>query len=316
MRILVIRLSSMGDVLLSTPVLRSLSETLEAKVDFLTYRKYFQIVRDNPYIHKIFSNTEDSLAKLQCVQYDYVIDLQNSMKSQFLRRRVKSKNLCLSKDIVNKWLLYFFNINRYTGYHVVDKYYEAIKPLEVFNTFHGLDYYPDTENYKTYKSSDRKLITICLGGSYVTKRIPIDLVRPLFKLRAYDFILLGGADVESVSDCPQNVTDLIGKTDINTSGCIIQESDVVLTGDTGMMHIAAALDKPMIVIWGSTDESIGFSPYYKENSNADFISLKNEWISCRPCSKYGRNSCPKKHMNCLNGLDSDSLRKHLLKLLL
>ena len=165
--------------------------------------------------------------------------------------------------------------------------------------------------------SDKKRIVVVAGGSYLTKRIPYKLIWDLIRKDDYEYTLVGGGDVErDVMDISKgNVMNQIGQLSIQESALQILQSDLVITGDTGMMHIAAALQKPIIVLWGSTAPEIGFYPYYGSDSKQRFISLQNTKLSCHPCSKYGRPSCPKGHLECLNKISSKEVQRSILSLL-
>jgi ADP-heptose:LPS heptosyltransferase len=149
-------------------------------------------------------------------------------------------------------------------------------------------------------------IAINLGGTYLTKRVPLHLAQGVVSnFPQYTFHLIGGPDVISqkisYSKYP-NVIDHIGVSSLSDSIRILSQCELVITGDTGFMHIGAALQKPMITIWGSTSTLFGFAPYYGYQSDVMYHIIEELNLSCRPCSKYGVKSCPIKHMNCLNNI--------------
>ncbi|HRB40127.1 MAG TPA: glycosyltransferase family 9 protein, partial [Bacteroidia bacterium] len=100
-----------------------------------------------------------------------------------------------------------------------------------------------------------------------------------------------------------------GITSIGQSASLIKQSKAVITHDTGLMHIAAALRKKIVSVWGNTVPEFGMYPYLPVNSVPFSISeVKN--LNCRPCSKIGYNTCPKKHFRCMNDMDIQEIIKN------
>ena len=315
MNILVIRFSSIGDILLTTPVVRAIQIQLNAQVDFITKQRYRELLELNPHIRSVYDLENLDITELKKANYRCIVDLHNNTRSLSVRQKLNTKSYYVSRDIINKWLFRLARIDRYGKQHMVEKFLNVVQPLGITNDNRGLEFHlnPSLPIRASYK--ERKTIAISLGGTYITKRIPYSLIQPLFGLRKEKFVLLGGEDVELPEVNHPNVTNLVGSTSLMESAVEIAQADVVLTGDTGMMHIAAALQKPIIVIWGSTDKRFGFYPYYGNESKVKYRSIENESLACRPCSKYGRNKCPKKHMNCLKGLKTAQIHDALEKVL-
>ena len=93
---------------------------------------------------------------------------------------------------------------------------------------------------------------------------------------------------------------------LNQSAYMLDKSAMVISNDTGLMHIAAALKKPIVSIWGSTTPQMGMTPYYGKEIMPQLYSEVNN-LSCRPCSKLGKDACPKKHFKCMIYQDLDKI---------
>jgi ADP-heptose:LPS heptosyltransferase len=141
-----------------------------------------------------------------------------------------------------------------------------------------------------------------VGGGHFTKQIPVDKIQMILNQVNCSIVLLGGPeDREKASQLhfPKQgkVLNLVGKLTINQSAQIIKKSNLVVTPDTGLMHIAAAFHKKIISVWGNTIPAFGMYPYCPEENSQIF---EVQGLKCRPCSKIGFSKCPKKHFNCMN----------------
>ena len=303
MKVLVIRFSSMGDIVLTTPVIRILKNNISASIHYLLKEKYASLLRNHPMIDKLFLWEKIEMEDLRNENYDLVIDLQRNLRSLLTVWKLNRKSVTYDKMRIRTWLYTHLRIDLLKNSHVAERYIASLQGLGLSNDDKGLNVYT-TEEYNLHKVDNSKpLIGINLGGSFVTKRIPRHVIEPIIQDSRYFFILLGGKDVEELNDVPSNCLSLIGQTTLSESISIIEQCDIIVSGDSGLMHIAAAKQKPIIVVWGSTGEEYGFYPYYGKKSDQQFLSIVNEQIECNPCSKYGRKKCPKGHMNCLNRLN-------------
>jgi ADP-heptose:LPS heptosyltransferase len=111
-----------------------------------------------------------------------------------------------------------------------------------------------------------------------------------------------------------NVVSAVGKTTIGQSAYIISKSQCVITNDTGMMHIAAALKKPIVSLWGNTIPEFGMYPYYGQAAiKNSIVEVKD--LGCRPCSKLGYSQCPKGHFKCMNDIDVAEIQESVLRII-
>jgi ADP-heptose:LPS heptosyltransferase len=96
----------------------------------------------------------------------------------------------------------------------------------------------------------------------------------------------------------------VGKYNINQSASLIRQSKLVITHDTGLMHIAAAFKKKILSVWGHTIPEFGMYPYLPDPDSRIF---ETRGLKCRPCTKIGKAECPKGHFRCINDIDNDAI---------
>ena len=308
-KILIIRFSSIGDIVLTSPIIRCLKEQLDqAEIHFLTKEKHKDLLRANPYIdhlHLYNSNLSELIKQLQQENFDYIIDLHHNLRSHIIKQNLRTKAYSLQKLNVKKWLLVKFKINILPHVHIVDRMMDTVAPLGVKNDNNGLDYFiPKEENSPFEKIPDsfpKKYVAIVLAGTYYTKRLPAKIHLEVIQQLDVPFILLGGKnEVELAQEIEkqttQNVLNLCNKLTINQSASIVKNATLIVANDTGLMHIAAAFKKKILSIWGSTTPELGMTPYLAHPASK---KQKIEGLNCQPCSKIGRHSCPKKHFRCM-----------------
>jgi len=306
-KVLVIRFSSIGDIVLTTPVMRGLHEQLGAEVHFLTKALYKDLVSHNRHVfhvHTFNESLSEVTAELVSHDFDYIIDLHKNIRSKKIVSVLKSKTYTVDKRSLDRWLLVTMKIDRLKGNHIVDRYMNTVLALGVKKDSKGLDIFLPENGYKNQDLPD-SFIVLVVGTKHKTKDIPIQLAKDIVSNLQENVVLIGGKEHKETADAiaiNTSVFNLVGKTSLLDSIAILALAKVVITPDTGMMHITAALKKPIIAIYGSTASSLGFTPYMPENEDLYKI-IEEKTLSCRPCTKMGRNSCPKNHFNCMNNLD-------------
>lgn len=310
-KILIIRFSSIGDIVLTTPLLRAIkAQKPDTEIHYITKKAYAATLEHNPHIDKLFlleDKLSDILPQLKMEQYDFIIDLHKNLRS--LRIKSYLKNPASSFDKLNrqKWLLVRFKKNRMPNVHIVQRYFDTLKKIGVTNDHKGLEYYSGLNEQKTIPGLEEPIqnnfAAIVIGGTYFTKQIPEEKLNELISKISIPVVLLGGkgdlAIAEKVAQKhPQKAFIAAGKSNLNESAEIIRRSQFVVSSDTGLMHIAAAYQKKIYSIWGNTVPEFGMYPYMPENPEQSIIlEVKN--LACRPCSKLGYNNCPKKHFDCM-----------------
>lgn len=312
-KILIIRLSSIGDIVLTTPVIRCLRKQLpDAEIHFLTKQSYRSIVASNPYIDKIHilgDSFELMLHELKIEEYDYIIDLHHNLRTLRIKRFLKNvKAFSFDKLNIRKFIYTNFKINTLPEKHIVHRNLETASALGVVDDGLGLDYFiPEQDKIKQKDLPAAHMlgyIAIVIGAALATKKMPLHKLKELCAAIDHPIILLGGKeDVEegkaiaAIDDI--KIYNACGKFNLNESADILRGSKLVITHDTGLMHIAAALQKPIVSIWGNTVPAFGMYPYYGKSSAQHFDVLQINKLWCRPCSKIGYKKCPLGHFKCM-----------------
>jgi len=308
-KILIVRFSSIGDIVLTTPVVRCLKKSFpDSELHYLTKSKYKDIVKNNPYIEKVYSIVKDIKeikSDLKAENYDFIVDLHHNLRTLELRLALNKRAYQFPKLNVRKWLLTTFKINKMPNLHIVDRYFQTIKDIGVKNDLQGLDYFipkKDEINLKAYHIPN-EFIVYAIGAQLATKRMPTKKIIELIISTSQTVVLLGGiSDMDAAREITQscnNAINLCGDLNLNQSASILQQAKKVIAHDSGLMHIAAAFNKQIISIWGNTVPELGMYPYLPSSPLLYSIHQVND-LKCRPCSKIGYQSCPKKHFNCMN----------------
>ncbi len=327
MKILIIRFSSIGDIVLTTPVIRCLKKQTGAKIHYLTKKNFEKILTSNPYVDKVFSIEKDIsevITDLKSMDYDYVIDLHKNLRSLQVKKALGTQSYSFNKLNIEKWLMVNLKINRLPHTHIVDRNLETVAPLGIKNDGVGLDYFiPKEDEIDLHELSKKfnfliaysKYIAIVIGAAHATKRLPVEKIIDICNGLDLPIILLGGKEDfengEIISTKSTGyVLNLCSKLNLNQSASVVKQAKVVITHDTGLMHIAAAFRKKIISVWGNTIPEFGMYPYYPTASKEDIF--KNEIVevkglSCRPCSKIGYDKCPKGHFKCMQMIDTDGV---------
>lgn len=312
-KFLIIRFSSIGDIVLTSPVFRIIKTQIKnAEVHFVTKINYSAIVKSNPYIdkvHEFAGNFSDLLDELAHEKFDYIIDLHNNIRSSRIKTRIKAQAFTFNKLNLKKYIYVNFKVNYLPQNHVVDRYLETLRAFEVTNDYKGLDFFiPENENFNFAELPKMFLegyVAFSIAGTYFTKKLPVKKIAEICNSIAYPVILLGGETESDEGDqvvalSKGNVLNFAGKLSLNYSASIIQKANVVLTNDTGLMHIAAAFKKKMLTFWGNTTPQFGMYPYLS-NGSSKIMEIAN--LKCRPCTKLGKHKCPRKHFKCMELID-------------
>lgn len=337
MKFLIIRFSSIGDIVLTTPVVRCLkTQVVTAEVHYLTKQSFAPIFAANPYIdkmHYLQDDLDQVISTLQQEDFDYVIDLHHNLRSLKVKKALGKKAFSFNKLNIEKWLLTTFKWNIMPDVHIVDRYMDTVESFGITNDGRGLDYFiPADEHVQEADIPASHLagyIGLVIGGAHNTKKYPVHKWKELCAVLDHPLMLLGGKEDRAEGDeiaatDPVKVYNACGKFSLNESADLVRRAKMIVTNDTGLMHVAAAFRKPVIALWGNTVPDFGMYPYYgddevheeilsqkvsasgnKETVNAaaayDIIEIKD--LSCRPCSKIGYNKCPMGHFKCMEKID-------------
>ncbi|HEY4334515.1 MAG TPA: glycosyltransferase family 9 protein [Puia sp.] len=322
MKFLIIRFSSIGDIVLTTPVARCLKKQVAtAEVHYLTKQSFRPILAANPYVDKVHCLDKDldaTIGALKAEDYDYVIDLHHNLRTLKVKRALKKQAFSFDKLNIQKWLLTSFKINKLPPVHIVDRYLDTLKSFGIKNDGAGLDYFiPKEDELKPEDiptSHQAGYIGLVIGAALATKRLPFHKLETICRQTLHPMILLGGPeDADTAKRLaaidPIKIYNACGLFSLNESAALVRQAKLIITHDTGLMHIAAAFKRPIISIWGNTVPEFGMTPYYGENflyhyqggvlGKSPDLTLEVKGLSCRPCSKIGYNKCPKGHFKCM-----------------
>ncbi len=323
-KILVIRFSSIGDIVLASPVFRCLKKQLpDSEIHFVTKTTFKIVTASNPYIDKFFYYDKDIfslIAELKKENYDYVIDLHNNFRSNKIKRALKRRSYTIDKLNVQKFLLTKLNIDLMPHIHITQRSLNTIAALNVIDDGLGLDYFIPKEDIVSSDdiptSHSHGFIAVVIGANYFTKKMPVHKLQELCYKIDHPIVLLGGKEdrangEEIVSLDPIKIYNACGKFNLNESADLLRQSKLVISHDTGLQYIACALQKPVLAIWGGTSPRLDVEPYYGKvfMQKQPFPIYENIVLNlrCQPCSKYGTNSCPLEHFNCMEKQSVDNI---------
>lgn len=319
---LVIRMSSIGDIVLTTPLIRTFKSRFpESTLDFLVKKEFADLLRYNPYIDTLYEFDSrggvDGLRRLterlRRIKYDLVIDAHNSLRSRYIRRKLKPpKKVKIHKRIIPRFFLINFKLNLYRDdVHVVDRYIEPVNRFGVQNDDLGPELFvPETildhvsEQFKELKTGRKSIIAICPAAKHYTKRwlkeYYVELASMLVsEFNSYIVILGGPEDYAYCEDIKRligndSTLNLAGTVSLLQSAAVFDHCDAVVTNDTGLMHIATARKRNVVAVFGPTVRELGFFPYDRNSTVIEHTDMP-----CRPCSHIGSRRCPKKHFRCM-----------------
>ncbi len=350
LRILLIRFSSIGDIILTTPVIQAIKESNPGiTLDYLTLPEYSILLRDNPYIDNLFLIKRNSLSYalenaflLRKIKYDYVFDLHRSIRSFIFRLLLRAgRKYKINKNYFKRFLLITFGLRFYKKpYSVVGRYFNTVKALHVaghgkpgiwlnkdemrnaFTRMHkitGIKYlYSELGDKagiidrKKVNSKDRnkKMVSLMPFAKWKTKEWGdenfVELGRRLRNEYGAVIQIIGGReDAERAKRISAGIgkkaISLAGELSLAETAVALSLSDCLVTNDTGVMHMGGAVSIPVIALFGSTSEELGFSPY---KSQGRVLQIN---LNCRPCTAKGSSACPKKHFKCMNDIGVDTV---------
>ncbi len=310
-KVLFIRFSSIGDIVLTTPLLRALKEQRpETEVHFLVKKQFRAIVENNPNIdkvHEYHGNFHDMIKQLRAEKFTFIADLQNNIRSNRIKRRLHVNAGTVNKINLRKWFYVVFKLNRLPKKHIVDRYFEVLNSINVINDQKGLDFFPEPEANHIFRQMpdfiEKGYIVAVTGAAHFTKQIPTDLFVEILNSARKPVVFTGGTSdsakaQEIIEKLEVQAFNGCGKYTIGQSAEIIRRAKVVLTPDTGSMHIAAAFYRPTVSLWGNTVPEFGMYSYMPEDPSLYFIA-EVKGLKCRPCTKIGFKHCPRKHFRCM-----------------
>jgi ADP-heptose:LPS heptosyltransferase len=316
-KILIIRFSSIGDIILTTPVIRNLKQQLpNAEIHYCTKLKFKSLLEHNPYLDKIHcldNSLKELLSQLKAEKYDYIIDLHNNLRSFIIKLNLNKKSYTFDKLNIKKWIYVNFKIDLLPDVHIVDRYMDTVKKLGIKNDQSGLDYFipqKDEINISHLPESHRgNYAAYAIGAQHNTKKLPLNKIIELCETIHTPVILLGDGNDKEIADQVEEhfrqknknkIYNACGKYNLNQSASLLKQASLVISHDTGLMHLASAFKKEIYSIWGNTTPRFGMYPYLTK-----YTVLEKKGLSCRPCSKIGYSKCPQSHFKCMNEIKLD-----------
>ncbi|MBU8893666.1 MAG: glycosyltransferase family 9 protein [Bacteroidales bacterium] len=314
-KFLIIRFSSIGDIVLTSPVIRILKQQVKsADIHYLTKPQFKSILESNPYVdrvHTLTKSIKETAQELKYEHFDYIIDLHRNLRTARFKNRLKIISFSFDKLNKEKWLLVNLKINKLPKAHIVDRYLETLKVFDIQNDEKGLDYFiPEKDKVNISEiSEDLKYgyVGIVVGAFHNTKKLTKEKIISICRKLDKPILLLGGPDnkkeAEEIKNAVgRNIYNACGMFNINQSASLIKQANVILTPDTGLMHIASAFKKKIVSVWGNTIPEFGMYPYLP-HPDSKIMEIKD--LKCRPCTKIGFTECPRKHFKCINDLNED-----------
>lgn len=324
MRILLIRLSSLGDVVLATPIPRLLRNHFpEAAIDVVVAEEFADVWRANPRIDRVITvdrsrgpvRSARIVANQFATTYDVVIDLQRNVRSYFLRGNRAQRLLRYSKCRLQKLSLVWLKHSSKPLPHICKRYIDAIAVLGVTDDGEGLEVWlPEERGSTVYPPAQRRppegrILGIAPGARHMTKRWLSDRfvsVAQYFQKQQWQVILFGSNSERIL--CEQIASGLDPALTTIAAGCTIYDAlrmvdrcTLVVSNDSAMVHLAAARRVPVVVIYGSTVPALGFTPYRVPHR------IVEADVACRPCTHIGRSRCPLGHFECMQQVHVQSV---------
>jgi heptosyltransferase-2 len=330
---LAVRFGSLGDVLLTTPLLRAIRQQRpEMRVTVLTRRRYTPLLSDNPRIDEVIGlGPEDSLlaigARLRAAQFNHLLDLENSPRSCLLRLLVPGWWRAAPQYRLARELLIRTKQSLYPGdSNVADRYFDAVRYLGVVPDGGPAEFFlnPEAEERadawlaKVNLGDRRPFVAFAPSAGQATKRWPRDywvrLVRRIIGTGA-GAVFLGGPEDATLTGsvaarCGAEAVNGAGVLSLQGTGAVLKRAAALVTGHTGTMYMAAALGTPLVALFGPTVRAFGYYPY-----NAAHTVLLERNLPCRPCSFSGGEECPLKHHLCLQEIQPDAVYAALCRVL-
>ena len=320
-KVLVIRFSSIGDIMHMTPVFRCMKKDRpDIAIHFLTKKTMAPLTAHNPHIdsfHYYDDNWEEMLEELKVEQFDFVVDLHGVLRSRRVVKSLDKPHTSINKLTLQKLLLTKLKLNTMPDRHISLRALDTVKVLGVSDDGGGLELViPEAAVVPLQDipaSHHLGFVAIVIGAAHHTKKMPVEQLIQLCRQINYPIVLIGGKEDtiagESIAaQDPVRIYNSCGKFSLLESADLIRKSKLVVSHDTGMLYIACAFRKQTLAIWGATSPKLAVEPFYGSALNELQRSALYENIClnlwCQPCTKYGGKSCPIGHFKCMRKLDT------------
>lgn len=318
MRILIIHTAFIGDIVLSTPLIKKIKDTYpDSDITYVTTPSGEAILKNNPHLnniivydkrgeHKGISGVWQLGKRLRYENFNMVITPHRYLRSSILSWLSRSP-IRKGYDIASGSFLFTEKIKYDRTKHEIEKLLSFVAPEN--KKRYEIELYPGEKEkmkgdnlWKENLLKDKKVVVLAPGSKWFTKQWPVEyfnkLAESLKKLSNVRLIVVGGKDEINLPIEKENIIDMRGKTSLLELADILSRADVVVTNDSSPIHIASAFKKPRIfALFGPTIEKFGFFPWSLNSKVFQVDGLK-----CRPCGIHGGKSCPEKHFKCMRDI--------------
>ena len=319
MRLLFIRFSAIGDIVLASPAFRCAKEQLPGvEIHLVTKHSMRAVTEANPYVdhfHYLAGDFGALITELKAYKFDYIIDLHKNLRSFRIRAALGVPVFAYDKLSVEKFLLTKFQINRMPDRHISLRSVDALASLGVVYDGKGLDYFIP-EKVQVPELFPAGYVALVIGASYATKKLSLDSLKQLVKLIPHPIVLIGGPEekadgTELAMLDPDRIVNTCGTYTLHESAALVRDARIVISHDTGMLYIACAFEKNVIAIWGATSPALQVEPLMPENAKTRVFQAIVPNLTCQPCSNFGTKTCPKGHFNCMNQQDLPEIARQV-----
>jgi lipopolysaccharide heptosyltransferase II len=334
---LIIRFSSVGDIVLSSLLVRTFRKRFpECQLDFLVKEEYADVVRHNPHITNVitfpalgsFDDVRRLRSTIKQTDYDLVIDIHDSLRSRYVC--LGARNVVrINKRKFARFLLVQFQHDVYSAFgdapSVALRYLEPVINLGVADDGEGLEMFVSADTTaKVHElvrrsgfTSEQKFIGMCPSAKHNTKMWLkerfAEVASELSKKHNLPIMLFGAGDDEvqrslEIESSVQRLNpeartlNLAEKISLSETAAMMDYCSIVITNDSGLMHVAAARKRNVVAIFGPTVKQLGFFPFGTHS-----IVVENVELDCRPCTHIGSSSCPKGHFKCMNDISASQV---------
>lgn len=318
-RVLFIRFSSIGDILLTAPAVAAMRAALHGpfEIHFLTKSPNRPLLTGFSelvdVIHTIDRSTAEVLPALRTIGFDHVIDLHNNLRSRRVKRGLDGIAFTVDKHNLAKWLLV-------RGWrpkpvpHIVERYVDTFR--DAFGATSPTvwpEVFPGAALPAGAPPTDRPWVALALGATHTGKQIPADTFRAVIQAllpHGLQLVLIGGPTESQLGEdlaaiAPTRIANFAGQTDFAGSAALLRASASTITGDTGMMHLSAAVGTPVVAVWGCTRPALGMSAWNAPKGSVDVLPV-GRGGTLRPCSKLG-DSCRHGDDLCIHHVDAEAI---------
>jgi len=309
-KILIIRLSSFGDIVLTYPLINELNKAFpESQIDFLTKSQYKELVRLHPHVNNIISFNNESLSEIRSNinEYDIIIDLHKNIRSYLFTLFISNLVVHYKKQTFKKLLLVVSKINLFK--EVIPVYKKYLLSIHKLLNYDNYEYSNTNLIKKSQRIITENYVVISPSSKHFTKTLPEEKFAEIIENIQNKKIVIVGDNSKTDKDICEylsancdNVINYCGKTDFEKLTNILYYSDLVICNDSGVLHLAESLGKKVIVFFGSTVKEFGFFPQLESTKVVENINL-----NCRPCTHIGKSYCPKKHFKCMRDLQTENI---------